>query len=73
MQRGRGKRSEGRIRLTAIRREPVAAITEVDVVAEGAKSREQFLERWERMYGAGEAQQGEYYVLTFDLVRVPGG
>jgi hypothetical protein len=71
VQRGRGKLGEGRIRLTTIRREPVTAISSADVSAEGAASRAQFLELWERMYGAGEAERGECYVLSFELVRLP--
>jgi hypothetical protein len=66
---GRGLRAVGSIRLTAIRQEPVYAITEADARAEGFQDASEFRVRWQAMYPhAGPNDMA--WVLTFELVTM---
>jgi len=66
VQPGRGKKGEGFMKLTSIRREKVESITEDDVMAEGLVSRDKFLEIWNGFYGDAYP---ECWVLEFELVE----
>jgi hypothetical protein len=65
--------SEMRIRITAIRREPLQAITEADARAEGVESVEAYRELWERINGKTKGARWkdnpDVWVLSFELVK----
>lgn len=65
--------SEMRIRITAIRREPLQAITEEDAKAEGVESVEAYRDLWEsingKTKGARWADNPDVWVLSFELVK----
>lgn len=62
-----------RIRITAIRREPLQSITEADALAEGVESVEAYRALWEsingKTKGARWADNPDVWVLTFEVVR----
>jgi hypothetical protein len=63
---GRTKQSVGRIRITAILREPVQAITETAAQAEGYADRAEFLATWRRIHGEKHAE-ADMWVIRFEL------
>jgi len=63
---GRTKKQVGRIRITALAREPVTAITEAGAHAEGYDSREAFIAAWQRIHGEQHAD-AETWVVRFQL------
>lgn len=62
-----------RIRITAIRREPLQSITEADARAEGVESVAEYRELWERINGKTKGADWEsnpdVWVLSFELVK----
>ena len=70
VQPNRGKKAVARIRLTAVRREPVAVISEKDARAEGFTSSEEFLTTWRSIHGQSADLQQEVWVLEFELHTV---
>lgn len=61
-----------RIRITAIRREPLQAITEADALAEGVGSVAEYAALWDsinRRKGARFADSPDVWVLTFEVVK----
>jgi hypothetical protein len=69
---GEGYR-EARIRITAIRREPLQSITELDARAEGVASVGVYRDLWAsingKTKGARWADSPDVWVLTFEVVR----
>lgn len=59
LQRGRGVKAEGRIRITGIRREDVRDISEADVKAEGFASYEHFVQTWSYMHDAAACREAD--------------
>lgn len=59
LQRGRGMKAEGRIRITGIRREDVRDISEADVKAEGFASYEHFVQTWCHMHDAAACREAD--------------
>jgi hypothetical protein len=68
VQPGRGKKSVGRIMVTALSRELLGSITEADARAEGFASRAEFIETWRRMHGQFE-DHTEIWVIKFRLAE----
>ena len=73
VQPGRNEKSVGRIRLTAIGRKRVQAVTDEEALAEGAQPergaspREAFRKVWETVHGEGAwASNPEVWVLSFE-------
>jgi hypothetical protein len=66
IQPGRGQRSVARLLVKSIRWEPVAAISEADVKAEGFASRADFLAAWESIHGSSDQS---VWVIEFNLIR----
>lgn len=58
---------QGRVCLTAIRLEPVAAISDADARAEGYESRDDFLAVWKALYGE-RALAEQCWALSFHVI-----
>jgi hypothetical protein len=58
-----------RIRVTAIRCEPLHAITESDAQAEGVESVAAYQALWENINGVGSWGVGDVWVIEFELVE----
>lgn len=68
VQPGRTQPAVARIRVTALRREPARQISEADALAEGATSRDDYLQTFARINGQ-RALDGDCWVVTFELVE----
>jgi hypothetical protein len=68
VQPGRGKFSQGRIRVLLVSREPVGDVDDDDARAEGFEDAEQFFEKWEQLYGAGFDPMQPVWRIEFVLV-----
>lgn len=65
---GRGKPAVGRVRVTAVRREALGAITEDDARREGFESRAAFLDYWRAMHGDVDPAQPVWVVEFVALI-----
>lgn len=68
---GRGQRRVGLIRLSAIRLELVAVISEKDSDAEGFHSRDEFLGYWRALYPHLDPVLTPVWVLSFQYISEP--
>ncbi len=66
VQRGRGMRSEGRIRIVSVRREPLWRIDEDGARREGFEDPIAFFRYWARLHGAIQLQE-RVWVIRFEL------
>lgn len=72
IQPGRGKKGVGCLKITAIRREKLHAITDADAIAEGFAGRDEFRAIWELLYPTGEyswQNNPDVWVISFELVK----
>lgn len=63
-----GKKAVATIQITALRREPILKISEVDAIAERVASRAQYLELWGNMHGQNSFER-DVWVIEFKLVQ----
>lgn len=70
VQPNRGKKSVARILITGIRQESVASITHTDAIAEGFRSREDFLNTWRAIHGQDADLSREVWVFEFELCSI---
>ena len=70
VQPGRGKKAVARIRLTGIRCETVANISDADAHAEGFLSRQAFIHTWYSIHGKTASLQQPVWVLEFELCAI---
>ena len=68
IQPGRGKKSVGRVRLTAIRLERFCDISQADAVAEGFANPDGFFAKIRELYGADFDLTAPCWALSFELV-----
>lgn len=69
IQRGRGKKSVGRLRVLGVRRELLHELKPLDALAEGFKSREEFFTYWRELHKTGPLMEVPVWVITFELVK----
>ncbi|MCU0464247.1 MAG: hypothetical protein MUF38_06730 [Anaerolineae bacterium] len=67
VQPNRGKKSVARILMIGIRRERVGEISHDDAIAEGFRSREDFLNTWRAIHGQDADLSREVWVFEFEL------
>ncbi|KKN69176.1 hypothetical protein LCGC14_0443520 [marine sediment metagenome] len=68
VQPGRGKKAVARIRVLAVRKEAVGAITAADARAEGFDTPQDFRDYWNELYGWYKAER-LVWVIDFELER----
>lgn len=67
VQPGRGQAEVARIRLTRINSQHITRISTLDAIAEGFKSRQDFLQTWQKIHGEN-ALNVRVWVLTLELI-----
>ena len=63
-----GKKAVATIQITALRREPILEISEVDAIAEGVDNRADYLQLWANMHGKNSFER-DVWVIEFKVVQ----
>lgn len=70
VQPNRGKKAVARIEITAIRKEAIRLISDLDAVEEGFQSRDKFLEAWYSIHGHNADLDRIVWVIEFKLESI---